>query len=118
MFISNPAAWPGTRPLCGLTIIALALLMSVAARAREQKGGKKDVDTVSTPRRATGALKVITGRAGSVVFINNVRHGVTADNGELDLPRVISGSYTLRVRTVGFTDWSGPVVITAGGNRT
>jgi hypothetical protein len=118
MFIINPVAGPGTRPLCGLTIIVLALLMPVPAQARGQKAGKKDVDTVSTPRRATGALKVVTGRAGSVVFINNVRHGVTADNGELDLPRVISGSYTLRVRTVGFTDWGGPVVIAAGGNRT
>lgn len=76
------------------------------------------VETHAQARRATGALKVVTGQAGSVVFINNVRHGVTNDKGELDLPRVIAGSYTARVRTVGFADWNGPVVIVAGGSRT
>jgi len=54
--------------------------------------------------QATGALKVITSQAGSVVFINEVRHGATNDKGELDLPRVRAGSYAVRVRSVGFTD--------------
>lgn len=67
---------------------------------------------------ATGILKVITGQPGSVVFINNVRHGVTNDKGELDLPRVKTGSYPVRVRTVGYTDWSGTVLVVASGSRT
>jgi tetratricopeptide (TPR) repeat protein len=67
---------------------------------------------------ATGVLKVITGQPGSVVFINNVRHGVTSDKGELDLPRAKAGSYSARVRTVGYADWNGSVVIVALGNRT
>jgi len=67
---------------------------------------------------ATGALKVMTGEAGSVVFINNVRHGVTNEKGDLDLARVKAGSYLVRVRTVGYTDWNGPVVIVASGSRT
>jgi tetratricopeptide repeat protein len=69
-------------------------------------------------RPATGALKVITGQPGSVVFISNVRHGVTSDNGELDLPRVKAGSYSVRVRTVGYTDWTGPVLIAGARSRT
>jgi tetratricopeptide (TPR) repeat protein len=56
-------------------------------------------------------LKVITGNPGSVVFINNVRHGVTDESGALDLPRIKTGSYPVRVRTVGFIDWKGAVVI-------
>jgi tetratricopeptide (TPR) repeat protein len=67
---------------------------------------------------ATGALKVVTGQTGSVVFINKVRHGVTGDKGELDLPRIRAGSYPVRVRTVGYSDWSGSVVIVASGSRT
>jgi len=66
----------------------------------------------------TGALKVITGRADSVVFINNARHGVTSDKGELDLPHVIAGSYPVRVRTAGYADWNIRVVVAAGGRQT
>src|SRR5437763_13085049 len=68
--------------------------------------------------QATGALKVITSQAGSVVFINEVRHGATNDKDELDLPRVRAGSYAVRVRSVGFTDWKGSVIITANASRT
>jgi tetratricopeptide (TPR) repeat protein len=66
---------------------------------------------------ATGALRVITGNPGSVVFINNVRHGVTDETGALDLPRVKAGAYPVRVRTVGFADWKGSVVIVARAKR-
>ncbi len=63
---------------------------------------------------ATGAVKITTSHPGSVVFINNVRHGVTNDAGELNLPRVKAGAYPVRVRTVGFVDWQGRIVIAAG----
>ena len=103
MFIGSLVGKQRIHFLCGVTAGVLALLLIVSVKAQ--------------PRRATGALKVITGQAGSVVFINNVRHGVTNDKGELDLPRVIAGSYAARVRTVGYSDWNGPVIIAAGGNR-
>jgi tetratricopeptide (TPR) repeat protein len=64
-----------------------------------------------------GSLKVISGHPGSVVFINNIRHGSTSDKGELDLPRVWAGSYPVRVRTTGYADWKGSVVIQAGSSR-
>src|ERR1044071_5346212 len=101
MYIGSSARERKVYFLYGVAMGALALLLIVSVKAQA--------------RRLTGALKVITGQAGSVVFINNVRHGVTNDKGELDLPRVFAGSYTARVRTVGFTDWSGPVVIVASG---
>lgn len=101
MFISRLVKEPKVNSICAL-IIGLLLLHPSAAQVRH----------------ATGALKVITGQPGSVVYINNVRHGATNDKGELDLPRVMAGSYTARVRTVGYADWSGPVVVAAGGNRT
>jgi tetratricopeptide (TPR) repeat protein len=65
-----------------------------------------------------GALKVITGHPDSVIFINNIRHGATNDKGELDLQHVMAGSFPVRVRTVGYADWTGSVVITAGGSGT
>lgn len=88
------------------TCIVFLLFLSVSYQAAAQTG-----------RRATGAIKVITGQPGSVVFINNIRHGTTGENGELDLPRVQAGSYPVRVRTVGFIDWKGRIVVAAGSSR-
>src|SRR5437868_2047491 len=92
----------------------LMLLLVVATPAQHTR--KPSPTTTMT--QAMGALKVITGQAGSVVFINNVRHGATNDKGELDLPRVRVGSYPVRVRTVAYEDWHGSVVIAAGSSRT
>jgi predicted Zn-dependent protease len=88
----------------------LSLLLPLAIQAQTSRK-----PTAASP---AGQLKVVTGQAGSVVFINNVRHGTTNDKGELDLPRVKAGSFQARVRTVGYVDWTGPVVIVANGSRT
>jgi predicted Zn-dependent protease len=103
-----------TAVICGLiTLVAITTAASALGAQRTRKPAP-----AAAPSQASGALKVITGQAGSVVFINNVRHGATGDKGELDLPRVRAGSYPMRVRTVGFNDWNGPVVIAAGSSRT
>lgn len=100
--------------ICGL--IALLAITATAFAPNLQRARKPAPMTVSSS--PTGALKVITGQAGSVVFINNVRHGATSDKGELDLPRVRAGAYPMRVRTVGFSDWNGSVVIATNSSRT
>ncbi|HXG63866.1 MAG TPA: tetratricopeptide repeat protein [Blastocatellia bacterium] len=87
----------------------LILFLLLSGPAQAQRAGK--------PPAKTGSVKVITGKPGSVVFINNVRHGVTGESGELDLPRAWVGSYPVRVRTAGYTDWNGRVVVTAGTAR-
>ena len=90
------------------------LFASIAARTNSQP---QKTPTSATPARS-GALKVISGLPESVVYINNVRHGVTGESGELNLRRVLSGSYPVRVRTVGYADWKGSVVIAPGSIRT
>ncbi|HJQ23197.1 MAG TPA: tetratricopeptide repeat protein [Blastocatellia bacterium] len=95
---------------------AVWLMLLLALTTPAQHTRKSSPTTTTT--QATGALKVITGQAGSVVFINNVRHGATSDKGELELPRVRAGSFPVRVRSVGFADWNGSVVITANASRT
>ena len=118
MLISSSVKGPKFDSLRALTLGLLMLLPLFPAEARTQASGKEPAVAAPSPRRATGAVKVITGQPGSVVFINNVRHGATNDKGELDLPHVVAGSYPVRVRTVGYADWSGSVVVAAGGNRT
>jgi tetratricopeptide (TPR) repeat protein len=93
------------------------VLLSLAFNVSAQRA-RKPSPPANASTQATGALKVITSQAGSVVFINNIRHGATNDKGELDLPRVRAGSYPMRVRTVGFSDWNGSVIITANSSRT
>jgi predicted Zn-dependent protease len=112
MNILNP--WSDLRPANKLLLIFVVFVLLTPLSAHAQTGRNR---RSSTGPRATGALKVITGQAGSVVFINNVRHGVTSDKGELDLPRVIAGSYPVRVRTVGFVDGNASVVLSARGNK-
>jgi predicted Zn-dependent protease len=96
--------------------MVLLVITAMAYETAAQRARK--APPTNTPTQATGALKVITGRAGSVVFINNIRHGATNDKGELDLPRVRAGSFPVRVRTVGFSDWNGSVTITTNSPRT
>jgi tetratricopeptide (TPR) repeat protein len=86
-----------------LAVIALASFAATSSYAQ--------------PRARTGSLRVVTGRPGSVVFINNIRHGATNDAGVLELPRAQAGSYPIKVRTSGFADYKGSVVIAAGGKR-
>jgi hypothetical protein len=109
-------------PAKAATIAVIIALLTVAipqSEARPQRTARSSTGKASVTTGArTGSLKVVTGHPESVVFINNVRHGVTGANGELDLPRVRSGSYPVRVRTVGFADWKGSTIIAAGGSRT
>ena len=53
-----------------------------------------------------------------MVFINGIRHGATNDQGELDLAHVPAGSYPIRVRSTGYTDYRGSVIVAPGAPRT
>ena len=99
----------------GLSVVCvfLCVVSPLAPAGAQSKISRRN----STPARATGRLKVVTGQAGSVVFINGIRHGATNENGELDLPRVAAGSYPVRVRTVGHVDGKASVVVAAGVTR-
>src|SRR4051794_20780081 len=91
-FINLSALYkPSPRRLMTAWVIG-CLLLSPAFDVAAQRG-RKPSPSANHSMPAAGALKVITGQAGSVVFINHVRHGATNDKGELDLPRVRAGSY-------------------------
>lgn len=96
---------------CVLTAIEAAPQKRAQASRPSQQPG------LSRPGNATGILKVTTSHQGSVVFINNVRHGVTNEQGVLDLPHVIAGSYPVSVRTTGYADWNGAVVVVPRASR-
>jgi tetratricopeptide (TPR) repeat protein len=103
-----------------LSFLGLIVCLPLAIEATGQKARSPAPQAASQSRRTNvaGSLKVITGQPGSVVFINGVRHGVTSEKGELDLPHVIAGSYPARVRTTGYADWNGSIVVAPSSTRT
>ena len=99
-------------PVFQAAALVLLIVFSAGAQAaRTRPAG-------ATKIRATGALKVITGQPASYVYINNVLHGATNEQGELDLPRAWAGTFPVTVRTVGFADWTGSVIIAPKSSRT
>ncbi|HEY6327971.1 MAG TPA: tetratricopeptide repeat protein, partial [Blastocatellia bacterium] len=89
----------------------------VAAQTERQSRGGISSPIASRAGHPQGAVKVITGAEGSVVFINNVRHGTTDQSGELDLAYVRAGSFPIKVRTTGYADFHGEITIIAGAQR-
>ena len=106
--------------LASASILVIAITCPLVIEATSPQARRPASQTGSAARlsTATGALKVSTGNQGSVVFINGVRHGSTNDKGELDLLHVIAGSFPVSVRTTGYADWNGSVVILARASRT
>jgi Tfp pilus assembly protein PilF len=98
-------------------LAAIFLLLGTAFANRSSADLQKKSRATALRIRPGGALTIATGHPGSVVFINNVRHGVAGENGELKLSRVIAGRFPVRVRSTGFIDWNGTVTITAGSER-
>jgi predicted Zn-dependent protease len=98
--------------------VQLGAVRSTVTGHPQARHGAAPVGSSPTGRTGDGSAKIITGTEGSVVFINDIRHGSTPASGELDLPRVKSGSYPIRIRTVGYADFHGTIVITPGGERT
>jgi tetratricopeptide repeat protein/PEGA domain-containing protein len=106
-----------------LTVLLVSCLCLPAGFSINQASGhpqknRRPATVTPITRARSGSVKVITGHPDSVVFINNVRHGATGDNGELNLAHVMVGSHPVRVRTVGFVDWNGRIVVTEGASAT
>lgn len=94
-------------------IITLAVLVSSAGYSQVFSQSRR-TSVPSTRSVGTGSLTVTTGLPDSVVWINNVRHGNTDGSGKLTLTHVRAGGFPVRVRTLGFEDWHGRVLIRAG----
>jgi tetratricopeptide (TPR) repeat protein len=115
-----------TSVCCRARVVLIAIVLSLilcagtpahAAQPQRQGRSPKPGAASQTPARGQARVKIITGTEGSAVFINNVRHGTTAASGELDLPHVKAGSYPIRVRTPGYTDYHGLLTLQPGADR-
>ncbi len=100
---------------CLLLCLSFASPLLTSSEAQAQRK-KTPTPRVLSAARTYGSLTVTTGQPGSVIFINNIRHGVTNESGMAEIKRVWTGSFPVRVRSIGFTDWNGKVLIKANAN--
>ena len=83
----------------------LVLVLGSAVGQRPGGGG-----TASSGR----TLTVVT-EPGAIVWLDEIRRGMTDDGGKLALSKVTAGAHTLRVRANGFKEVTMPVAATARG---
>ncbi len=67
----------------------------------------------TTSRPGAGAL-TITSEPNAIIWIDEIRRGVTDASGKLELQRVSAGRHTLRVRATGFREVTMPLLAGKG----
>lgn len=110
----SEACGAGSAFLLEAILVIIILFLALALPGAPEPGLQKQTPTATKPvseskssgsAAALGSLRIFTGQQGSVIFLKNVRFGVTGDSGELKIERIKAGSYPVRVRTVGYQDW-------------
>ena len=86
----------------------LCLLVFIPAFASPQRPPRTTSNTTSR------AITVLT-EPGAIIWIDEVRRGVTNDNGALTSLKLSGGAHTLRVRAMGFKEISQPVTAVQRG---
>jgi tetratricopeptide (TPR) repeat protein len=94
-------------PTCHVLIVLAVLISSVCSAASAQRR--------SNAPSATGSSLTITTEPNAIVWIDEIRRGVTDASGRLQLKNVSTNRHTVRVRANGFKEVTVPLV---AGRRT
>jgi hypothetical protein len=97
----------------------------VERRVRKAKGDDDLVDALkqASARRAesepagNGVLVVVTTPGEAEVYLDDVPKGTTSTKGEIRLPDLSPGAYTLRVSLPGYQSYEKPATVVAGEER-
>lgn len=98
----------GARPRRHSFIVAVALaffLFSPVSSLTQKRAASK-----LTPRVATTSTVAITTEPSAIIWIDDIRRGVTDASGKLELKKISPGRHLLRVRAMGFKETSMPLV--------
>ena len=115
--LMRSSAPPPINTACIVIIVIIQIMLLLGTAVGHDQRTSRKARGSSAGSTAFGSLTIATGHSGSVVFINNVRHGVTTESGTLSLKRVKAGSYPVKVRTLSFKDWTGSVVIAPAASK-
>jgi hypothetical protein len=69
-------------------------------------------------RPRTGGLVIKTTPGESQIYLNDELQGMTSPEGEIRLPDLQPGTYTLRVSLLGYQSYEKPMTVTAGEEQT
>ena len=83
-------------------LIVVFVLVLVAAPAQPQRR--------PTPNTQTGSTLVVTSEPGAIVWIDEIRRGVTDESGKLQVKKVLPGRHVVRVRAAGFREATVPLL--------
>jgi tetratricopeptide (TPR) repeat protein len=84
------------------SMLAMLLIFPSAALAQKRK-------TVSSPAASIRSL-ILQTEPNAIVWIDEIRRGVTDASGKLELKKISAGRHTLRVRASGFKESSAPLL--------
>lgn len=113
-FIFSPATWV-YRPLSPRrydTALAVALALSLFLTPRITLSQRRS----AVSSRTTLSALTITTEPHAIVWLDEVRRGVTDATGKLTLTKITAGRHTMRVRANGFKEVTMPLLPGRGGN--
>ncbi len=105
--------------------IAFEFTAQSEQRVRDS-GGANDVVTAlkrasanraETEQPRTGGLRVQTTPGEAQVYLNDEPKGITSPEGDIRLPGLRPGSYTVRVSLPGYQSWENLITVTAGESQ-
>ena len=64
----------------------------------------------SAAARAGSSSLLITSEPNAIVWIDEIRRGITDANGRLELKKILPGRHTVRVRAIGFKEATAPLL--------
>jgi tetratricopeptide (TPR) repeat protein len=95
--------------LCYLSVLSVSVVEAVPTFTHHRDTDKTEVaQRVSKPQ--VSAAVTITTEPNAIIWIDEIRRGVTDASGVVEIRKISSGRHVLRVRAIGFKEASVPLV--------
>jgi tetratricopeptide (TPR) repeat protein len=91
-------------------VIVLAIYSAFASDTHSQKRSTQRGKPATTSSSTTSGSLTIKTEPNAIVWIDEIRRGVSDANGTLTLTKITSGRHTVRVRATGFKEASLPLL--------
>jgi len=92
-----------------LFALSSAISLSTYAQKRSTQRGKQTKPSASSSTTSAGSLTIKT-EPNAIVWVDEIRRGVSDASGTLTLTKISSGRHTVRVRAKGFKEASLPLL--------
>jgi tetratricopeptide (TPR) repeat protein len=95
--------------LCYLSVLCVSMVAGFPTSIHHRDAGNTEVaQRVSKPQ--VSAALTITTEPSAIIWIDEIRRGVSDTSGNLEIKKLSAGRHVLRVRAIGFKEASMPLV--------